>query len=95
MVVGSVDVVVDVVVELEELDEDGWVLVVVLVVVELLEAATAQSFAALLLTVSAPSTRLLRNAELTLPWRLLTRARRWFEAFAVSLQSPAATAEST
>ena len=87
--------VVDVVVELDVLVDVGWVLVVVLLLVELLVDARAQSFAALWLTVSDPSMRLLRKAGLTVPGRLLTTARRRFEAFAVSMQSPAAIAEST
>ena len=95
---GSVVVVDCVVVEVEvelEVEVVGCEVVVELVLWVDVEVAFAQSVAALLVTVSVPSSRLLRNAESTLPGSPLTTARRRLEAVAVCSQSPAAIADST
>ena len=98
VVVGCVVVVDCVVVEVEvelELDVVGCVVVVVEVLCVVVVAAFAQSVAALLVTVSVPSSRLLRSAESTVPGSPLTTERRRPEADEVCSQSPAATADST
>jgi hypothetical protein len=98
VVVGCVVVVDCVVVDVEvevELDVVGCVVVVVEVLWVVVDEAFAQSVAALLVTVSVPSSRLLRSAESTLPGRPFTTDRSRPEADAVCSQSPAATADST